>query len=174
MRPSRHSRPRVAAGGGKRADRFGAVRPRARNMSERSTLTVDQLERHLWSAADILRGSIDSSDYKNYIFGLLFLKRLSDRFEEEAEKLEADGHPKAVAWESGEVPISRRGLALDPDNNRQPVALRRPLSTGERMRCCSRPSFAGTRSQKPDTHGTRSHSRFPHRASRRPPSRAAR
>ena len=48
-------------------------------------LSVSQLERYLWSAADILRGSIDSSDYKSYIFGLLFLKRLSDRFEEEAE-----------------------------------------------------------------------------------------
>ena len=34
------------------------------------------------NAPDILRGSIDSSDYKTYIFGLVFLKRLSDRFEE--------------------------------------------------------------------------------------------
>ena len=61
-------------------------------------LSVAQLERYLWSAADILRGSIDSSDYKSYIFGLLFLKRLSDRFEEEAEKLVADGVSETVAW----------------------------------------------------------------------------
>src|SRR5262245_12486393 len=55
------------------------------------TLTRDRLERYLWSAADILRGSIDSSDYKNYIFGLLFLKRLSDRFEEKCAALIAEG-----------------------------------------------------------------------------------
>jgi type I restriction enzyme M protein len=54
-------------------------------------LTIDALERYLWSAADILRGSIDSSDYKNFIFGLLFLKRLSDRFDEECELLVAAG-----------------------------------------------------------------------------------
>ncbi len=46
-------------------------------------LSISQLEQWLWSAADILRGSIDAADYKQYIFGLLFLKRLSDQFEEE-------------------------------------------------------------------------------------------
>ena len=61
-------------------------------------LSVAQLEQYLWSAADILRGSIDSSDYKTYIFGLLFLKRLSDRFEEEAQKRIADGMSETVAW----------------------------------------------------------------------------
>ncbi len=54
-------------------------------------LTQEALERHLWSAADILRGSIDSSDSKKYILSLLFLKRLSDRFEEESETVRAEG-----------------------------------------------------------------------------------
>jgi type I restriction enzyme M protein len=61
-------------------------------------LTRERLNGHLWAAADILRGSIDSSDYKNYIFGFLFLKRLSDRFEEEAELLVAGGEDKETAW----------------------------------------------------------------------------
>lgn len=46
-------------------------------------LTQQQLQAHLWESANILRGSIDSSDYKNYIFGMLFLKRLSDVFDDE-------------------------------------------------------------------------------------------
>ncbi|ALS77206.1 type I restriction endonuclease subunit M [Planococcus kocurii] len=53
-----------------------------------SQLTQQQLESHLWESANILRGSIDSSDYKNYIFGLLFLKRLSDVFVETAVHIE--------------------------------------------------------------------------------------
>ena len=61
-------------------------------------LTTAQLERALWAAADVLRGQIDSSDYKSYIFGFLFLKRLSDVFEEEAEKLIAEGLPEKTAW----------------------------------------------------------------------------
>lgn len=55
-----------------------------------SKLTLQQLESHLWRSADILRGSIDSSDYKNYIFGLLFLKRLNDVFVETATKIQQE------------------------------------------------------------------------------------
>lgn len=65
--------------------------PRTSAVPAQGKLTREALERHLWSAADILRGSIDSSDYKNYILGLLFLKRLSDRFEEECEIVRAEG-----------------------------------------------------------------------------------
>ena len=60
-------------------------------------LTTQELQRRLWQAADILRGQIDSADYKNYIFSLLFLKRLSDRFDEEVELAVAAGVPREVA-----------------------------------------------------------------------------
>jgi type I restriction enzyme M protein len=61
-------------------------------------LSLDALKSHLWESANILRGSIDAADYKNYIFGLLFLKRLSDVFEEEAEKIEKETGNKKLAW----------------------------------------------------------------------------
>ncbi|HVA66226.1 MAG TPA: type I restriction-modification system subunit M [Elusimicrobiota bacterium] len=62
-------------------------------------LNLEALESHLWESANILRGAIDSSDYKNYIFGLLFLKRLSDVFDEEAAKLLKEGKSKKIALE---------------------------------------------------------------------------
>ena len=52
-----------------------------------SKLTKQQLQSYLWESANILRGKIDSGDFKHYILGLLFFKRLSDVFDEEYEKL---------------------------------------------------------------------------------------
>lgn len=49
-------------------------------------ITLQQLESFLWETADILRSNIDVSDSKDYIFGLMFLKRLSGSLEEAQEK----------------------------------------------------------------------------------------
>lgn len=61
-------------------------------------ITQREIEVTLWRAADILRDAIDSSDYENYIIGFLFLKRLSDVFEEEAEKIERETGNHDLAW----------------------------------------------------------------------------
>ena len=48
-------------------------------------MTQQQLEKYLWGAATYLRGTIDAGDYKQYMFPLLFFKRISDVWEEEFE-----------------------------------------------------------------------------------------
>jgi len=50
-----------------------------------SRITQQQLESYLWGAAVLLRGTIDAGDYKQFIFPLLFFKRLCDVFDEETQ-----------------------------------------------------------------------------------------
>ena len=63
-------------------------------------ITFEFLKSHLWSAADILRGSLDPSDYRQPIMTILFLKRLNDTFEENAEKLIQQGKSQKEALEN--------------------------------------------------------------------------
>lgn len=91
------------------------------------TLKLETLESWLWDSANILRGSIDSSDFKNYIFGLLFLKRANDVFEEEVENImerdkvsredaEEDTYiqiPQEARWEFIIGQTENIGIALD-------------------------------------------------------------
>ena len=53
-------------------------------------IELSELETYLYASADILRGHVDASDYKAFIFPLLFFKRISDIYDEETEKVIAE------------------------------------------------------------------------------------
>ena len=63
-------------------------------------MTQKELEKYLWGAATALRGTIDAGDYKQYIFPLLFFKRICDVYDEEFENAlkESDGDIEYAAF----------------------------------------------------------------------------
>lgn len=64
-----------------------------------SKITQDELESYLWGSAVLLRNNIDAGAYKQYIFPLLFFKRLNDVYEEETKKAIRENGPEAAEWE---------------------------------------------------------------------------
>jgi type I restriction enzyme M protein len=87
-----------------------------------------ELESYLWGAAKVLRGTIDAGDYKQYIFPLLFFKRICDVYDEEFERAlkESEGDieyasfaenhhfivPKEAHWNTIRETISNVGMAI--------------------------------------------------------------
>jgi type I restriction enzyme M protein len=91
-------------------------------------MTQQELEKYLWGAATALRGTIDAGDYKQYIFPLMFFKRISDVYDEEFENALAEGGgdlefasfaenhhfqiPKGAHWNDVRETTTNIGLAL--------------------------------------------------------------
>ncbi|HLP95655.1 MAG TPA: class I SAM-dependent DNA methyltransferase [Saprospiraceae bacterium] len=91
-------------------------------------MTQQQLEKYLWGAATLLRGTIDAGDYKQYIFPLLFFKRICDVYDEEYERAlqESDGDleyaafaenhhfqvPEGAHWNDVRATTTNVGMAL--------------------------------------------------------------
>ena len=59
-------------------------------MAEKITANIG-FEKKIWDAACVLRGNMDASEYKSVVLGLIFLKYISDRFDEKYEQLKAEG-----------------------------------------------------------------------------------
>ena len=66
-------------------------------MAEKTTADIG-FEKQIWDAACVLRGNMDASEYKNVVLGLIFLKYISDRFEEKHRELieEGDGFEEDI------------------------------------------------------------------------------
>src|SRR5690606_5955743 len=98
-----HRRSCIRSRDARRSTRAFAARPEVRNLMARTPKaaapapsTMKELKDTLWKAADKLRGSMDASQYKDVILGLVFLKYVSDAFDDRRAtiraELSADGY----------------------------------------------------------------------------------
>ncbi len=85
-------------------------------MAEKNTASIG-FEKQIWDAACVLRGNIDASEYKSVVLGLIFLKYISDRFDEKYNELveEGDGFEEDIDEYTSE------GIFFVPENARWSV-----------------------------------------------------
>ncbi|GED68015.1 DNA methyltransferase [Brevibacillus reuszeri] len=77
-----------------------------------SRITLDDLKSYLWNSAVLLRTHIDAGSYKQYIFPLMFFKRICDVYDEECAEIleEYDGDEDALEWEENHRFIVPKGF----------------------------------------------------------------
>ena len=85
-------------------------------MAEKNTAGIG-FEKQIWDAACVLRGNIDASEYKSVVLGLIFLKYISDRFEEKYQELLAEGD----GFEEDIDEYTSEGIFFVPTNARWSV-----------------------------------------------------
>lgn len=74
-------------------------------------------EEKIWKAADILRGSLDASQYKGVVLGLIFLKYISDRFDQKFQELQGDEYADPEI-RTNTLPRTSFSCLLKPDGAR--------------------------------------------------------
>lgn len=85
-------------------------------MAEKNTAGIG-FEKQIWDAACVLRGNIDASEYKSVVLGLIFLKYISDRFEEKYQELKEEGE----GFEEDVDEYTSEGIFFVPVNARWAV-----------------------------------------------------
>lgn len=115
-------------------------------------------EEKLWAAADKLRGSMDASEYKHVVLGLIFLKYISDAFEELHAKLEKDKHsnpedrdeylaenvfwvPKSARWKNIQSGAKQPSIGKLIDGAMSAIEVDNPTLKGVLPKDYSRPSL---------------------------------
>lgn len=91
-------------------------------VTEKQRQQQAELQKRLWSIANDLRGNMDASEFRNYILGLIFYRFLSEKIEEEVERLlSEDNISYSEAWEDEEFQealsdelITRIGYVIEP------------------------------------------------------------